>query len=635
MQISWKKFQRITIVNSTPSTMRLHCFKSKTSPAPDSRSKTKGKRRPATTTAAAAAVENDNANITTQSNHTSISHDSSSHDRITEEKGDIDIFSDDFFADDSVASVKVVDYVSENLKLQAIEESVSHTAPSPVKNIVEDRQQGNNHDSDSDSDSDSDIYLDEEEGVQAIEEKRESISMKSDEEEGSHDTSADLGENKKANQVCHKSYHPSKEGEHADAEIPPYHCGENHNDDSRTNTTCRSTDNENHSSQSSSLQDDRDVSNRDLNLEEAEVASVNHSKAIFVNSEDNAKECSNSACLLLRQTVRQQEEQICFLRRKLQEYADICKLHDIGHDILGDTSSQVPGYDITTHKEAETVDSIDLPAKTVYEETTYKDMMGPWDIPFHVELLEPKGSFGEYSGITFAQHPSKVDTTDARRLRPCPTDDDDALPVVRTSHYYHSNKNDDKPTAARTTVPPEEANRVTQSTKPLRAHTSTTSTTSTSPLAVERLMKRIYAPTKHVSPIKPIPINDAPASIPTEHPGSPMNAKGWHPGVSMNAKKGTRQDSHTDDDVEKHVMAMPVVLERKYGRQQALFSGTVHPTSGCPHGSGSFQFIKSGDVYIGDVAYGEMHGRGTYCHRKSNKLFRGDFSRNSFVGLEL
>ena len=488
---------------------------------------------------------------------------------------------------------------------------MSHTAPSPVQNSVEETRQVCNH---NDSDSDSDIYLDDEEGVQIIEE-HEHLSMKSDKKEvGNNGHSADLGEEKKANQGRHRSCHPSKKGEHSGAEIPLYHFGDEQNDDSRTHTTCRSTDNENQSSQSSSRHEDRGAASTNLNLEGEEVASANHFKSSIVNSLNDDKDCLNSACHLLRQTVRQQEEQICFLRRKLQEYADICQLHDIGHDILGDTSSQVPGYDSMTHREAQAVDSIDLPAKTVYEETTYKDMMGPWDIPFHVELLEPKGSFGEYSGITFAQHPSKVDTTTVHRIRSCPTDDDDALPVVRTSHYYHSNKTD-RPAPARKPVPPQEANRMTQSTKPLRDHMS-----NASPLAVERLMKRIYSPTKHHPPIKSTQNNEPPVSIPTKQFGASTNETGH---------------KHIDEDAEKHVMAMPVVLERKYGKQQALFSGTVHPTSGCPHGSGSFQFIKSGDVYIGDVAYGEMHGRGTYCHRKSNKLFRGDFSRNSFVGLEL
>jgi hypothetical protein len=82
------------------------------------------------------------------------------------------------------------------------------------------------------------------------------------------------------------------------------------------------------------------------------------------------------------------------------------------------------------------------------------------------------------------------------------------------------------------------------------------------------------------------------------------------------------------------VQRMRVVVERKYCRQKALYSGMLHPQSGCPHGVGTLQFIESGDRYIGEVEYGEMHGKGSYYFSKRRKIFRGNFVHNTFIGEE-
>ena len=470
----------------------------------------------------------------------------------------VDIFSDDFFAadpfgDDTTADIKVVDFVSKNLELQMIEESICHTIhviPNDLERQLEGREAS------SVADSDSDIYLDEE---KKSEQRGSPADDDDDEDDDDQASSTSLQTNNEEQGGIKIEQDDIKIANPLAAVKAVYH------DDSGTHTTCRSTDNENQSSQSS-LQEDTNAILPDN-----------------INQMASANECSDPSCILLRRTLQQQEEQICFLRRKLQEYANLCERYDIGRDILGTTTRENDKVLDTIHSGT---------ARTTYEETTYKDMMGPWDIPFHVELLEPKDSFGEYSGITFAQHPSKVDTT-VHRIRSCPTDDDDALPVLRTKYTKKSTK------------------RKSKATKPRQSRQYTNNT----PLAIERLWHRVY-------------------SSESNHHKECTDTNTKEPDVALLDTTTTVHEDKPTKVPDKRVKSMPVVLERKYGRQKALYSGTVHPTSGCPHGAGTFQFVASGDVYIGDVAYGEMHGRGTYCHRKTNKLFRGDFSRNSFVGIE-
>lgn len=70
--------------------------------------------------------------------------------------------------------------------------------------------------------------------------------------------------------------------------------------------------------------------------------------------------------------------------------------------------------------------------------------------------------------------------------------------------------------------------------------------------------------------------------------------------------------------------------------RKAVYSGPVS-AQGVPHGQcGIFKF-ETGDLYLGDVEYGRMHGIGTYtmkASRKRARVLKGRFVDNVYVGPE-
>jgi len=283
------------------------------------------------------------------------------------------------------------------------------------------------------------------------------------------------------------------------------------------------------------------------------------------------------SCEIYQQTIKEQEQQICFLRRKLQEYADLCSHYNIGQHILINSKGAVHSTGSRT-------------AQTAFEDKTYAELMGPWDIPFHVELIKQNFSqdTAEYSGITFAQHPSKAPRS-MQRIPPCPTDDDDALPVTRGFHR-----------------------------KPPRRDNSGSR---------ESFKMEILMDHHRIDELSP----EGKTHL-SMHLGKVSSQLSSNSGMKVGEGTGQQVTGGSNVHFTKHrnVQCMTVVVERKYGRQKAHYSGTVK--DGIPHGVGTLQFLQSGDVYIGEIAYGEMQGKGAYCHAKDNKVFRGIFERNSFVG---
>ena len=357
--------------------------------------------------------------------------------------------------------------------------------------------------------------------------------------------------------------------------------------DSETQTTCRSTDYDSvpnvASTRSSSVDQDQQPPCR--------------------NAEDERqRECQSAKCFLQRLTLVQQEEQIRFLRSKLQQYADLCAQYNIGQDLFPQKTEAVPIKP--------TIE--ECTAWTNYEVRTYADLMGPWDIPFHVEVTQEEAADNsdDYSGITFAQHPSKTRDS-APTLRRCPTDDDDTLPVIRP--YFNRSK---------------WTQRSSQQKKgpDLIANKRTPSIHSTTSEVGSRLEKFSSDLSGSKESRQKQRIGEGPGNI-----KKILRQPSLGEMQQFGSNKEQRITPREKEDIEGRVKRMSVFIERKYGRQRALYSGTIHSVSGCPHGMGILRYVKSGDIYIGEIAYGEMHGFGAYCHRKTNRLFRGTFHRNSFV----
>ncbi|CAB9510696.1 expressed unknown protein [Seminavis robusta] len=367
-----------------------------------------------------------------------------------------------------------------------------------------------------------------------------------------------------------------------------------HADDSGTNTTCRSTDYES---------TDHTTPNAQSAPSSVDDPDQHPPGAVH-------RECMAASCVIRTLTIKHQEEQIRFLRQKLQEYADLCARHNIGQDLLSNNRAVAVPSNVNGNDDNAT-------ARTNYEDKTYTDLLGPWDIPFHVEIQQQKGATADtnsnnndddYSGVTFAQHPSK--TRDAvPRIRPCPTDDDDTLPVIRP----FLNRSKWTPKTSRRSLSQTSSNGgINHPATPQSRHSSTRAD----------LRPRWTSQAGH-SPH----FDRAALQLPSLEETPPARVHCIEGEQHSNREKD--KDQVQD---ESRVRCMTVVIERKYGRQKALYSGTIHPESGCPHGAGTLQFLKTGDVYIGEIAYGEMHGKGTYCYRKGNQMFRGDFVRNTFVG---
>jgi hypothetical protein len=342
--------------------------------------------------------------------------------------------------------------------------------------------------------------------------------------------------------------------------------------DSETQTTCRSTDFDSVPNAASTR------------------SSIEHGPLhpLTYAANDRPSECKSANCVMQRLTLLQQEEQIRFLRFKLQQYADLCARYSIGEDLLSHEEDFVT---MQTSSDKGT-------ARTNYEDRTYQDLMGPWDIPFHVEVLQEgvTENNDEYSGITFAQHPSKA-IDNVPKLRPCPTDDDDTLPLIRP--YLNRSKWTPRGSEQR-----------------LDPHLSSSNWTPSRTSDPRVRSSRDYPETR---PERPSSRELSSKDIRGRRHSSGMsNAMLRLPSLDESCPTGTIQDQGTIEketvEMESRVNSMTVIIDRKYGRQKALYSGTIHPDSGCPHGMGTLRFCDSGDVYIGEIAYGEMHGFGTYCN---------------------
>lgn len=127
-------------------------------------------------------------------------------------------------------------------------------------------------------------------------------------------------------------------------------------------------------------------------------------------------ECTAHVCLITKHKIDIQEEEIKRLQEKLKRYKDIFHHNNFIYNMLAATADECIFSDNRT-------------TTTNYKEKTYADLMGPWDIPFHIDVHSDDGS-DEESEITFAQHPCKMSESFQSR-RHCPVDDDGALPLVQ------------------------------------------------------------------------------------------------------------------------------------------------------------------------------------------------------------
>ena len=81
-------------------------------------------------------------------------------------------------------------------------------------------------------------------------------------------------------------------------------------------------------------------------------------------------------------------------------------------------------------------------------------------------------------------------------------------------------------------------------------------------------------------------------------------------------------------------MSIDMVAADGVTLRKALYSGPTY--KGRPHGCGILKFVESGDVYMGDLVDGEMHGQGTYtvkgAGKRKHQVLRGTFQNNVFTG---
>lgn len=115
---------------------------------------------------------------------------------------------------------------------------------------------------------------------------------------------------------------------------------------------------------------------------------------------------------------------------------------------------------------------------------------------------------------------------------------------------------------------------------------------------------------------------------------------------STTARQGSfRNNLDEGDEHPGRVKNMPIKIEfpkdyidsNYYFSPQWLHSSpSVHATytgplrQGLPYGIAIVRF-ENGDMYMGEVVWGEMHGQGTYRTRRG-QVWRGLFARNVFVG---
>ena len=81
-------------------------------------------------------------------------------------------------------------------------------------------------------------------------------------------------------------------------------------------------------------------------------------------------------------------------------------------------------------------------------------------------------------------------------------------------------------------------------------------------------------------------------------------------------------DDYVNDKLKVHLTAQDGTT------RQALYRGPLW--KGLPHGVGVLEFVETGDLYVGDLCKGAMHGSGTYTTAK-HKVLKGRFEHNVFV----
>jgi hypothetical protein len=109
--------------------------------------------------------------------------------------------------------------------------------------------------------------------------------------------------------------------------------------------------------------------------------------------------------------------------------------------------------------------------------------------------------------------------------------------------------------------------------------------------------------------------------------------------VSLQQQQASPQQAQ-----QRRVTDQPLLLRAADGSsRQALYTGPVqqqHNGIGNTEsftGTGVLKFVETGDLYMGQVSDGEMHGQGTYTFAKQkkkrpHKVLRGQFQNNVYVG---
>ena len=82
------------------------------------------------------------------------------------------------------------------------------------------------------------------------------------------------------------------------------------------------------------------------------------------------------------------------------------------------------------------------------------------------------------------------------------------------------------------------------------------------------------------------------------------------------------------DDPLNRAQALRIVVVRNTERLAGTYSGALSPRNSKPFGVGVIKF-DNGDMYMGDMKDGNMHGHGTLVSR--GMVLRGEFQENLFV----
>ncbi len=93
----------------------------------------------------------------------------------------------------------------------------------------------------------------------------------------------------------------------------------------------------------------------------------------------------------------------------------------------------------------------------------------------------------------------------------------------------------------------------------------------------------------------------------------------------------TRPTTEQDDgDAQPgRVRNMPWLIALDDGKRplRAMYSGPL--VKDLPYGIGTFR-MANGDMYMGEIVWGAMHGTGTYWSQSDNQVLRGQFVNNVF-----